>query len=100
MNFSDTNEEKIHKYVNQCAGEITVVTVDGDPLNVRYVPSTTNNQPFSQVSNGSRHHVLLWAPDAENQSGGWFLIVDEGTKTIRGWVRSDFCDTRNVVFAN
>jgi len=85
---------------NQCAGEITVVTVDGDPLNVRYVPSTANNRPLSQVSNGSRHNVLLWAPDSDNQSRRWFLLVDEGAKTVRGWVRSDFCDTTNVVFAN
>ena len=82
---------------NQCAGEIIVVTRDGDPLNVRSVPSTANNQPLSQVSNGSRHSVLLWAPDTD-PNRRWFLIVSG--QTVVGWVRSDLTDNSNVVYAN
>ena len=83
---------------NQCAGEIIVVT-DDTPLNVRSGPSTANAR-LTSVQRGSRHNVLLWAPDAGNQSLRWFLLVDEGSKTVMGWVRSDFCDAVNIVYAN
>jgi len=83
---------------NQCAGEIIVVT-DDTPLNVRSGPSTGSAR-LSSVQRGTRHNVLLWAPDSGNRSGRWLLLVDEPSKTVMGWVSGDFCDLSNVVYAN
>jgi hypothetical protein len=83
---------------NHCAGEITVQT-DDTPLNVRSGPST-GNPVLTKAAKGSKQSVLLWAPDAKNQSARWFLLVDDKTKTVKGWVTGEYCDTSDVVFAN
>ena len=83
---------------NQCAGVITVVT-DDTPLNVRNGP-TTGSTRLSRVEKGSKQNVLLWAPDTGNKSGRWFLLVDEQSKTVKGWASGDYCDAAGVVFAN
>jgi hypothetical protein len=83
---------------NHCAGEITVQT-DDTPLNVRSGPST-GNPVLTKAAKGSKQSVLLWAPDARNQSGRWFLLVDDNTKTVKGWVTAEYCEASGVVFAN
>jgi hypothetical protein len=83
---------------NHCAGEITVQT-DDTPLNVRSGPST-GNPVLTKAAKGSKQSVLLWAPDAKNQSVRWFLLVDDNTKTAKGWVTGEYCDVADVVFAN
>ena len=83
---------------NQCAGEIIVVT-DDTPLNVRSTPSTGGAR-LTSVQRATRHNVLLWAPDSGNRSGRWFLLIDEASRTVMGWVSGDFCDAANVVYAN
>jgi hypothetical protein len=83
---------------NHCAGEITVLT-DDTPLNVRSGPST-GNPVLTKAAKGSKQSVLLWAPDARNQSGRWFLLIDDKTKTVKGWVTGEYCDASDVVFAN
>jgi hypothetical protein len=83
---------------NHCAGEITVQT-DDTPLNVRSGPST-GNPVLTKAAKGSKQSVLLWAPDAKNQSARWFLLVDDKAKTVKGWVTGEYCDTTDVVFAN
>jgi hypothetical protein len=83
---------------NQCAGEITVRT-DDTPLNVRSRPST-GSPVLTKVPKGSKHSVLLWAPDEKTKSGRWFLLVDEKKKTVKGWVSGEYCETSGVVFAN
>jgi hypothetical protein len=83
---------------NHCAGEVTVQT-DDTPLNVRSGPST-GNPVLMKAAKGSKQSVLLWAPDTRNQSARWFLLVDDGTKTVKGWVTGEYCDASSVVFAN
>jgi hypothetical protein len=83
---------------NHCAGEVTVLT-DDTPLNVRSGPST-GNPVLMKAAKGSKHSVLLWASDAKNQSGRWFLLVDDKAKTVKGWVSGEYCDASDVVFAN
>jgi hypothetical protein len=83
---------------NHCAGEITVLT-DDTPLNVRSGPST-GNPVLTKAAKGSKQSVLLWAPDVKNQSGRWFLLIDDKAKTVKGWVAGEYCDASNVVFAN
>jgi uncharacterized protein YgiM (DUF1202 family) len=83
---------------NQCSGEITVRTED-TPLNVRSGPSTSN-PVVTKVQKGSRQSVLLWAPDSKTQSGRWFLLVDEKSKTVKGWVTSEYCETDSLVYAD
>jgi len=83
---------------NQCAGEIAVRLNEGS-LNVRSGPAV-NSSRLGGVDRNTRHNVLLWAPDPGNAQLRWFLLVDEGTRTVRGWVRSDYCDTANVIYAN
>jgi len=83
---------------NQCAGEVTVRT-DDTPLNVRSGPST-GNPVITKVAKGTKQNVLLWAPDSKNQSVRWFLLIDDQTKTVKGWVSGEYCDTAGVVFAN
>jgi hypothetical protein len=82
--------------MNQCAGEITVRT-DDTPLNVRSGPSTAN-AVLTKAAKNSKQSVLLWAPDERTQSGRWFLLVDAQTKTVKGWVSGEYCDTTEVVF--
>jgi len=103
---------------NQCAGEIAVRLNEGS-LNVRSGPAVNssrlggvdrslnvrsgpavNSSRLGGVDRDTRHNVLLWAPDPGNAQLRWFLLVDEGTRTVRGWVRSDYCDTANVIYAN
>ena len=93
-----TVDQYANTRANQCAGEIIVVT-DDTPLNVRSGPST-GNPVLSKATKGSKQGVLLWAPDSGNQSGRWFLLVDEPSKTVKGWVSGDYCDTASVTFAN
>jgi uncharacterized protein YgiM (DUF1202 family) len=83
---------------NQCSGEVTVQTED-TPLNVRSGPST-GNPVISKVAKGSKQNVLLWAPDSKNQSSRWFLLVDDRTKTVKGWVSGEYIDTAGVAYAN
>ena len=83
---------------NQCAGEIVVNLSEGS-LNVRSGPATSNAR-LGGVDRNTRHNVLLWAPDAGNPQLRWFLLVDEPTRTVRGWVRSDYCDTASVIYPN
>ena len=83
---------------NHCAGEITVQT-DDTPLNVRSGPST-GNPVLTKAAKGSKQSVLLWAPDPRNSSARWFLLVDDGAKTVKGWVSGEYCETSGVVFAN
>ena len=83
---------------NQCVGEITVRT-DDTPLNVRSGPST-GNPVLTKVPKGSKQNVLLWAQDSASQSARWFLLVDDRTKTVKGWVSGEYCDSTGVVFAN
>jgi hypothetical protein len=83
---------------NQCSGEIIVRTED-TPLNVRSAPSTSG-AVLSKAAKDSRQSVLMWAPDARTNSGRWFLLVDSNSKTVKGWVSGEYCDTANVVFAN
>ncbi|MDR1133294.1 MAG: SH3 domain-containing protein [Synergistaceae bacterium] len=83
---------------NHCAGEITVQT-DDTPLNVRSGPST-GNPVLTKATKGSKQSVLLWAPDSRNQSARWFLLVDDSTKAVKGWVSAEYCDSSSVVFAN
>jgi hypothetical protein len=82
---------------NQCAGEITVVT-DDTPLNVRTGPATSN-PIVVKLPRDTRHGVLLWAPDAKNKSVKWFLLVDEASKTVKGWAYGEYCDASSVAFA-
>ncbi|MCL2683761.1 MAG: SH3 domain-containing protein [Synergistaceae bacterium] len=93
-----TVDQYANNRANQCAGEVTVVT-DDTPLNIRSGPSTASTR-LTRVPRGSRYNVLLWARDGENQSRRWFLLVNEQTKAVMGWARSDFLNTGNVVFAN
>ena len=93
-----TVDQYANTRANQCAGEIIVVT-DDTPLNVRSGPST-GNPVLSKATKGSKQNVLLWAPGVGSQSGRWFLLVDEQSKTVKGWVSGDYCDTASVVFAN
>jgi hypothetical protein len=83
---------------NHCAGEITVRT-DDTPLNVRSGPST-GNPVLTKAAKGSRQSVLLWAPDSRNQSARWYLLADDATKTVKGWVSAEYCDASGVDFAN
>jgi hypothetical protein len=83
---------------SQCSGEITVRT-DDTPLNVRSRPST-GSPVLTKAPKGSKHSVLLWAPDEKSKSGRWFLLVDEQKKTVKGWVSGEYCETSGVVFAN
>ena len=83
---------------NQCSGEITVRTED-TPLNVRAGPSTAN-PVITKVQRGSKQSVLLWAPDSKTHSGRWFLLVDEKSKTVKGWVTSEFCEADALVYAD
>jgi uncharacterized protein YgiM (DUF1202 family) len=83
---------------NHCSGEITVRTED-TPLNVRSGPST-GSPVITKVQKGSKQNVLLWAPDSKQTSGRWFLLVDEKSKTVKGWVAGDYCEAGKVVFAN
>ncbi|MDR3165368.1 MAG: SH3 domain-containing protein [Synergistaceae bacterium] len=82
---------------NHCAGEITVQT-DDTPLNVRSGPAV-GNPVITKAAKGSRQSVLLWAPDAKNRSVRWFLLVDDKTKAVKGWVSGEYCNTSGVVFA-
>jgi hypothetical protein len=83
---------------NQCSGQVTVQTED-TPLNVRSGPST-GNPVLTKAARGTKQSVLLWAPDSKNQSVRWFLLVDDQTKTVKGWVSGEYIDTASVVFAN
>ena len=93
-----TVDRYVNTRANQCAGEITVVT-DDTPLNVRSGPST-GNPVLTKAAKGSKQNVLLWASDTGSQSGRWFLLIDEKSKTVKGWVSGDYCDSAGVVFAN
>ncbi|MDR0765227.1 MAG: SH3 domain-containing protein [Synergistaceae bacterium] len=82
---------------NHCAGKVTVQTAD-TPLNVRSGPST-GDSVLTKAAKGSKQSVLLWASDIGDQSARWFLLVDDGTKTVKGWVSGEYCETSDVVFA-
>ena len=61
---------------------------------------STGNPVLTKAAKGSKQSVLLWAPDAKNKSGRWFLLIDDKAKTVKGWVAGEYCDASGIVFAN